>query len=221
MQGEGRSPWKFRGENEMHKVSREHSRAVTQKKLRQAALRAFAETGFSGASVDRIAESAGFSRGAFYANYKSKHDIMLELLREMSVRETERWRAIIERHGDGQNFLDVVADHYEMFMQESAWGLFAVEAQLLARRDPGFALEYRQYLQETAAGMAQLVTFIFRKAGKQAPDDIGAVTQSFYSLAVGLVLCTDSQNPATGPKAAGGVVARFLQGLLASAPAQN
>jgi hypothetical protein len=54
----------------MSRLSREQSRDLTQHKPRQSPLSEFATSGFAGASFDRIAEAAGFSRGAFYAIYK-------------------------------------------------------------------------------------------------------------------------------------------------------
>lgn len=40
----------------------------------------FARKGFAGASVDDIAEGAGFSSGAVYSNFASKEELFLELL---------------------------------------------------------------------------------------------------------------------------------------------
>ena len=56
--------------------SREHIRA----KLLASARALFATEGFGGASVDGIAEEAGFTKGAFYSNFESKEDIVLDLL---------------------------------------------------------------------------------------------------------------------------------------------
>jgi len=56
--------------------SREHTRA----KLLASARALFATEGFGGASVDGIAEEAGFTEGAFYSNFESKEDIVLDLL---------------------------------------------------------------------------------------------------------------------------------------------
>jgi AcrR family transcriptional regulator len=45
-----------------------------------AAVEVFAREGFAGAAVDEIAEHAGYSRGAFYANFQSKDDLFLATL---------------------------------------------------------------------------------------------------------------------------------------------
>lgn len=60
--------------------TREESRAETRARLLRSAATVFAQRGFAGASVEEIAERAGFSRGAFYSNFDSKDDVFLALL---------------------------------------------------------------------------------------------------------------------------------------------
>src|SRR5262245_46833641 len=61
-------------------------RRQTQERLLDAALDAFAERGFHGASVEDVCERAGFSRGAFYSNYSSKTELFIALY----LRQSER-----------------------------------------------------------------------------------------------------------------------------------
>src|SRR5690554_4328476 len=80
----------------MPRISREDSRAITREQLRNAALVEFAAHGFGGTSIDRITQHAGFSRGAFYANYRTKQDLLLELLEEYNRRELDAWQALLQ-----------------------------------------------------------------------------------------------------------------------------
>src|SRR5919199_5407506 len=50
--------------------------------LIEAAAEVFAERGFQAASVDEIAERAGFSKGAVYWHFDSKDDLFFALLEE-------------------------------------------------------------------------------------------------------------------------------------------
>ena len=59
---------------------REEQRAQTRLDLLDAAARVFAERGYHGASVDLVAEAAGYTKGAVYSNFDSKEDLFLELL---------------------------------------------------------------------------------------------------------------------------------------------
>lgn len=64
----------------MARVTREESQAHTRIALLDAAATEFAERGFGGASLDRIASRAGFTRGAVYSNFADKADLFVALL---------------------------------------------------------------------------------------------------------------------------------------------
>lgn len=54
----------------------------------------FAKKGFGGASMEEIAEEAGFSRAALYARFGSKEDLLVAVLDRHSTRTAERFRAM-------------------------------------------------------------------------------------------------------------------------------
>ena len=72
---------------ERTRLSRQESRERTRAKLLESAERLFRSRGFHATSVEEIAESAGFSRGAVYSNFESKEDMFLALM--------DRWRATV------------------------------------------------------------------------------------------------------------------------------
>src|SRR5919108_3500916 len=71
------------------RLTRAESKARTRELLLDSAARTFARKGFAGASVEEIAESAGFSIGAVYSNFGGKEELFLELL---SARASGRLR---------------------------------------------------------------------------------------------------------------------------------
>jgi len=68
------------------RLSREESRALTRSRVITAAGEVFAERGFHAASLEDVADRAGYSIGAVYSNFRSKDDLFLSLM-------TERLRA--------------------------------------------------------------------------------------------------------------------------------
>lgn len=60
-------------------LTRAEARGQTRERLLTAAAQAFARKGFAGASVEEIAEAAGFSIGALYSNFGNKEELFLEL----------------------------------------------------------------------------------------------------------------------------------------------
>jgi AcrR family transcriptional regulator len=55
-------------------------RLRTRAALRDAATTVFARQGVAGASIEEICEEGGFTRGAFYSNYSSKDELVLDLI---------------------------------------------------------------------------------------------------------------------------------------------
>lgn len=86
--GEGAAPRRKR-------LTRAEARARTRQQLLDAAAGVFARKGFAGASVEEIAESAGYSTGALYFNFDSKEQLFLDLLAERRSRAVERQAAAV------------------------------------------------------------------------------------------------------------------------------
>ena len=64
------------------RLTRVEAKQRTREKLLAAAGDVFAAQGFTAATVEEIVERAGFTRGAFYANFADKADAFLTLLEE-------------------------------------------------------------------------------------------------------------------------------------------
>jgi AcrR family transcriptional regulator len=62
------------------RISRQERKARTRSDLIAAARTVFMKRGFHGASLDEIAETAGYTKGAVYSNFTGKDDLYLALL---------------------------------------------------------------------------------------------------------------------------------------------
>src|SRR5262245_20986790 len=62
------------------RLTRQENKEVTRMRLVEAAARLFLRKGFEDASVDEISETAGYSRGAFYSNFKDKEQVFLAVI---------------------------------------------------------------------------------------------------------------------------------------------
>lgn len=69
-------------ESPPRRLTRAQTKARTRARLLEAAAQVLARKGFAGASVDEIAESAGYTTGALYSNFGGKDELFLELLAE-------------------------------------------------------------------------------------------------------------------------------------------
>jgi AcrR family transcriptional regulator len=66
---------------------RAEQRDLTRRRLRDAALEVFERRGYAAATIDEIAVAAGASRATFYLHFKSKADVIRELVQTMPERD--------------------------------------------------------------------------------------------------------------------------------------
>jgi AcrR family transcriptional regulator len=75
------------------RLTRKEKQADTRSRLIRAAGKVFAEHGLNNASIDDVAERAGFTKGAFYANFASKEELFLAMLDERFAARLEEIEA--------------------------------------------------------------------------------------------------------------------------------
>jgi AcrR family transcriptional regulator len=78
----------------VEKLTRERRRQQTRDVLVEAATEVFARRGFEGASLEEIAETAGFTRGAIYKHFAGKEELFFAVTDDSNQRVIEAFRAI-------------------------------------------------------------------------------------------------------------------------------
>jgi len=121
------------------RLTRQESKAATQEKLLGAAAKIFARRGFAGASIEEIAETAGFSRGAFHANFKSKDALFLTLVETQIKAITSEIHELVAAAKSAEETLQNLRTAYSCYSgaDRDAF-LLLTEAQLYAMRNPRF-----------------------------------------------------------------------------------
>jgi AcrR family transcriptional regulator len=92
----------------MSRVRTRPTRDDTRDKLFEAAARVFEEQGIGGASVEAIAAAAGFTRGAFYSNFKSKDELIIAMLEDHVEQSMRRNLDLLERHKNLADFIEAL-----------------------------------------------------------------------------------------------------------------
>src|SRR5438034_10776883 len=92
----------------MSRVRTRPTRDDTCEKLFEAAARVFEEQGIGGASIEAIAAAAGFSRGAFYSNFKSKDELIIAMLEDHVAQTVQRNLDLLARHTTADDFINAL-----------------------------------------------------------------------------------------------------------------
>ncbi|HTG04197.1 MAG TPA: TetR/AcrR family transcriptional regulator [Bradyrhizobium sp.] len=92
----------------MSRVRTRPTRDDTCEKLFEAAARVFEEQGIGSASIEGIAAAAGFTRGAFYSNFKSKDELIIAMIEDHVAQSIRRNLDLLARHKTIADFIDAL-----------------------------------------------------------------------------------------------------------------
>src|ERR1700709_2185816 len=92
----------------MSRVRTRPTRADTPEKLFGAAGRVFEEQGVGGASIEDMAAAAGFTRGAFYSNFKSKDELVIAMIEEHVEQSIRRMHELLAEHKTLPDFINAL-----------------------------------------------------------------------------------------------------------------
>jgi AcrR family transcriptional regulator len=144
---------------ERPRTKREEQRERTREDLLDAARVLFARQGFHGASVDQVAEAAGFTKGAVYSNFSSKEELFLALLERQLDRSVAQLESLLERHAPDERASALVDGVGDLPVLDHEWFLLEAEFLLYAARNPDVTVRDRvsDRQQRTRARITEVV----------------------------------------------------------------
>lgn len=132
-------------------LTRDRRRALTRDALVEAAKHVFAEKGFAGASLEEIAERAGFTRGAIYKNFADKEDLFFAVFDRGIERQLDAFATLFDGPFDvSDETLALTADVWRKVQTtDDAWYAFIVEFRLYALRNEEVRGRYLSHERKT------------------------------------------------------------------------
>ena len=102
---------------------RDEQKALTRKRLIDAAESVFARSGYHGASVGEIAREAGVTTGALYSNFAGKEDLFLALFEERITADVGEYSEIVaggatleeQARGAGDHWMEILRERPDYF----------------------------------------------------------------------------------------------------------
>ena len=155
--------------------------------LLAAARRVFLARGYHGATLEQIADDAGFSKGVVYSQFRSKADLFLALLDErIAERARDNVRVVTALAKDVGGWRGVVAmiEHAARIARaEPQWGLLVIEFRVHAARDSALNERYAAAHERTIEGVADVVRRLYEVVTEEPPGPVRQVAE--FVLAVG------------------------------------
>jgi AcrR family transcriptional regulator len=171
------------------RLTRQESRAQTQEKLLEAAAKIIARHGLAGTSIEEIAETAGFSRGAFHANFKSKDELFLTLVKkqmESTISEVDELHVATNSVEETLQNLRAVYPSYTGSDKDTF--LLITEAQMYALRNPRFGKKLRALFSVVYDDLIQSVERLQERMGCKDPIYAKQLVLIGFGLSHGLSL---------------------------------
>ncbi|WP_109509012.1 TetR/AcrR family transcriptional regulator [Nocardioides speluncae] len=151
----------------MQKLTRKETAARTRAELLDAAETVFAEQGYGQASLERIAERAGYTRGALYASFAGKDDLFLAVLDRWLDREIEDSR-LIDADDVEETLTRLRGREGNRFADRRRFLLLS-EFRLYALRNPAVATRLAEHERRSRAWYAEAIRS--RAGDRELPID--------------------------------------------------
>lgn len=200
----------------MSQLTRREKQQRTRCSLLDAAARLFAREGLEATSVDQVAHAAGYTKGAFYANFKSKEELFLVMLDERFAQELERLDRALAGTREPLQEAEAAAADFIHFASDEQWPRLYFQFVAHAARDE----EFRQELATRQRAMRERLAEVFCRwkddNGHDPPIPLQDVTAMFFFMADGF-LVDQMIDPSFNDELYATMVGVFLRGLEAMA----
>jgi len=171
------------------RLTRTESKARTRSALVDAGRRVFLERGYHGATLEAVADAAGFSTGAVYSAFDGKADLFLAVF---DARVADRARQLVRAGAAAASAADQGADLAREFTvaskQERDWSLLVIEFWVHAARDPELRRRFAQRHDALKTAIGRVFDQMLARTGERLSLDSDQLAMAAIALGNGLTL---------------------------------
>ncbi|WP_329408400.1 TetR/AcrR family transcriptional regulator [Nocardia vinacea] len=149
-------------------------RTETRKRLLTAAYQVFAEEGFGRASVERVCERAGYTRGAFYSNFTSLDELFLAMWEQRSAAMIAGIRATLDGFSvDGIADIRAAVERLDRAVPiDEDWFRITAEFTSHALRTPSLRQVMAGREEAIVAALMPTIVAALARVGRTVPDPV-------------------------------------------------
>ena len=140
--------------------------------LLAAARRVFLTRGYYAATLEQIADEAGFSKGVVYSRFASKADMFLALLEDRIAERAAQNADLAGRLAGTGDFAAVLGLALRAERAAPGWRLLVTEFRIHAARDPELNRRYAALHTRTVDGLAAILAAV--SAGRRPRPPVPA-----------------------------------------------
>jgi AcrR family transcriptional regulator len=156
--------------------------------LLAAARRVFLARGYYAATLEQIADEAGFSKGVVYSRFASKADMFLALLEERIAERAAQNADLAGQLAGTGNFAAVLDLAMRAERTAPGWRLLVTEFRIHAARDPELNRRYAALHARTVDGVAAILAAVSQDGALGLPFPPRQLAEFWLALETGTAL---------------------------------
>ncbi len=187
---------------------------LTCQKILSSAQDIFARDGFQVAKLEEIAARAGYTRGAFYANFQSKEELFLAVAGQQisdlvsTVLQAVRSKSALEPKC--RELLRAIKESSEV----RTWALLLIEFNLFLLRQPKPKKHIAALYEQLLKGIGEVFEDLYKAAECKAPMPLSIIGLGFISLFQGLVVQEMLNGTLVKPQVTSDVLSRYVHAVV-------
>ncbi|MEV0077615.1 TetR/AcrR family transcriptional regulator [Nocardia neocaledoniensis] len=167
-------------------MTRKESHALTRERLIETAKRLFLSDGYNVTSLDKVAAEAGFSKGAVYSNFATKHELGLAVIDVVHVERAQSLSEAVMGHDAMDARIEAFARWADENIGDVGWTALEVEFATSTRHLPEVRTELAARRRSMTALLGSLVQVQADEMGFELPIPAEDAALQLLSLGIGL-----------------------------------
>lgn len=197
------------------RLTRAEQREKTRTCLVAAAAKVFSRRGYDKASLDEVAEEAGFTKGAVYSNFKGKEDLFLATIDAHFEQRLESVKRVMREEPDEQgtahaagmdfmNQLNADPEYFSLFFEFWAY----------AQRNPAVKRKFLPRVQRFRSALAEVFE-AKSQDGLELPMPSQQLAATLIAMAAGVAMERELDPKAVPDDMYARMLQYFFRGMLA------
>lgn len=170
----------------MSRLTRKESHALTRGRLVETAKALFLADGYNATSLEKVAAEAGFSKGAVYSNFATKHELGLAVLDVVHAERAETLVRAVSGADSVEGRVTAFATWAEENIGDVGWTALEVEFATSTRHVAGVNRELSRRRREITALVAALIEQQAAELGYELPLPAEDAAVQILALGIGL-----------------------------------
>jgi len=199
------------------RLTREESRAQTRATLIAVGRKHFLRYGLGGAVAEKIAEDAGYSRGALYSNFDGKEELFVAVIREEQASRLDFFRSLLKDEPSPKKRVEKFRDALADLVTDHDWIVLRAEFEVGALRSEPIRKSFVEAHRQQRRNGGELFRDLLRSpdlTSRLSPDEFMTV---MINLAHGLAVRQRILGAELSQKSARNLIRSLFDGLISPA----